>query len=255
MFDRCSASMNLSSGVLSNPSNRPSLDAEPAHSTFRLLSSSTTRGLDAVVDIVRLLEQRKKLIGPRDRVNPRLGERLPMETSPALVNPTSSLSLRNSSCETNGGGGGVGGGGSGGGECTMVAGGGEGVVDVVPASTGVPLPDATTLPTAGGVSSGGRSSATLASLPSKDSSTHRRKLSASSLASTKLKSEVNHAATNGGLTSRETSKNCTNKSADKRSIIEEANLKNHLARHSSCPPNHNNNNNNIHQNNSNNNQK
>ena len=149
--------MKLNSAAFSSPAtSRPTTPQSPLRresspavastaSTYRLLSSSAAHGLHAVVDVVRLLEEHQQQRGKRvvDRVpevplHPPSGERLHMEASPALVDPASSMTLRNPPC---------------GGGSIMVAGGGDGVVEGVPASSGAPRPDAATLPTPGGVPS------------------------------------------------------------------------------------------------------
>ena len=123
----CSVSMKRNSATGSSKPTTPhspkrrdsflSPAAASAAPSLRLVSSSTNGSLHAVVDVVRLLEQRKVIDSALSPVAQDLDRLRPgrlMEATPALVDPPTPMTLRNPAC-----GGGV-----------MVTGGGDGVSEL-----------------------------------------------------------------------------------------------------------------------------
>ena len=125
----CSVSMKLNSATGSDKSTTPqspkrretsfaSPIAASSAPSLCLVSSSTHGSLHAVVDVVRLLEQRKVIDSALSPVGQDFGSGRPgcflMEATPALVDPPTPMTIRSPAC-----GGGV-----------MVTGGGDGVSEL-----------------------------------------------------------------------------------------------------------------------------
>ena len=190
----CSVSMKLNSAICPSPSSSASIKStstpqsplrreslslaspDPAlaltASSFRLLPASPVNGpIHAVVDVARLLEQRKADDRASDVAKPTLTRPgcLHMEASPALIGPadTPPMTLRDPSCSSVAG--------------MMVAGGGDGVEGVPVSSEVVPRSDASGEPHP-------------AKRLSHNDSANCRKLSASSMSLNHLGSQivVNH---------------------------------------------------------------